>query len=183
MYHTSAGSRLLTLNLGSFATATVQRRTELLPCYKYMVFIWPCSCPRRSSMGFVRKVGSTPSFISVSTHPPLAQWCELVVRLIIKAENLAQRMFYVLAGALSVSLAGMLTVWALHTSFALSCMYGHPKRHEADSPFSHCQSGGHRFPYMSRDSGSSAYMAVRHWFHYLSWLLTLYRSFWVSPLS
>ena len=50
-------------------------------------------------------------------------------------------MLYVLTIALSASLASMLTVWALHTSFALSCMYKHLKYllgHETDSPVSQC---------------------------------------------
>jgi len=41
---------------------------------------------------------------------------------IIEAEDLVQRVFYVLAVALSVSLGGMLSAWALHTPFLLSCM-------------------------------------------------------------
>ena len=73
-------------------------------------------------MGFIRKVGSAFTFIFVSTDPPSARRCDIFVGRIIEAESLAQSMFYILAVALSASLAGMLAVWALNTSFALSCM-------------------------------------------------------------
>ena len=58
-----------------------------------------------------------------------------------EAENRAQRMFFILAAALVVSLAGMLIVWALHTPFAISGMKSHLKRplvYVAKSPISHC---------------------------------------------
>src|SRR5258706_6152625 len=116
-------------------------------------------------MGFVRKVGLTLSLTFVSTDPPSARRCEVFSRQIIEAENLAQSIFYILAVALSASLAGMLTVWALHTSFALSCMceyLQHLLFYETDSLVRHCQSGGHRFLCMSRNSSSTTYLAVRH---------------------
>lgn len=79
-------------------------------------------------------------------------------------------MLFVLAVALTVSLGGMLTVWALHTPFALSCMKTHPKNlpvYEVNSLISHCQSGGLRFLCMSRKSGGAANVAVRHQYHHL----------------
>lgn len=54
-------------------------------------------------------------------------------------------MFFVLAVGLGVSLAGMLTVWALHTPFAISSMkihLKHPLVHVPESLVSHCPSGG-----------------------------------------
>lgn len=77
-------------------------------------------------MGFVRKVGSINlSFTFVLTHYPPDQRCDVTIGFVIEATRLAQRMFYVLAAGLIGSLGGMLTVWALHTSFALSCVYRH----------------------------------------------------------
>ena len=78
-------------------------------------------------------------------------------------------MFYILAVALSASLAGMLTVWALHTPIALSCMREYLQQllfYETDSLVRHCQSGGYRFLCMSRNSSSTTYLAVRHRFNY-----------------
>ena len=83
-------------------------------------------------------------------------------------------MLYVLAGTLNASLAGMLTTWALHTSFALSCMYKHLRNlltYETDSSVSHRQVGGRRFLCMSRNSSSAAYMAVSYQFRYLPWFV------------
>lgn len=61
--------------------------------------------------------------------------------LFLEADNRAQRMFFVLAAALGISLAGMLTVWALHTPFAISGMKNHLKHplvYLSESPISHC---------------------------------------------
>ena len=79
-------------------------------------------------MGLVRKVGSTLSFTFVSTDSPSDRRCEVPARRIIRAKDLGQSMLFILAVALSTSLAGMLTVLALNTPFSSSCVHEYFKR-------------------------------------------------------
>lgn len=99
-------------------------------------------------LGFYTESRFNLTFTFVSTDSPLAQRCDIFAERIIEAENLAQSIFYILAVPLSASLAGMLTVWALNTSFALSCMHEYLQGllfYETDPLIRHGQSGGHRF--------------------------------------
>jgi len=73
-------------------------------------------------MGFVPKVGPTScSSLYLLICPP-DQRFEAIVGQIIEAETIAQRMAYILAGALSASAVGMVIVWSLHASIMLTCM-------------------------------------------------------------
>jgi len=105
---------------------------------------------------------------------------------IIEAEILSQRIFYVLAGALSTSFVCMLTVWALHTPFTLTCMYLHLKHllaYEADSPLDTAEVGDTDF-HACHETRAAPHL----WLYvidvttYRSWLTFSYR-FWVPPLG